>query len=129
MQAKRRQVGDANPRRADAVDRGLKEGELANRSQVVHANQHAALGEVGGPAANGSRADLKLDSNFAGQAIVLPAISDFALAQEDRHSHLELLGKRADALAVLLYRLDMRIGAGRGVADFGCAFGHRVGKP
>jgi hypothetical protein len=56
------------------------------------------------------------------------AISSFALAQEDRHPHLELLGKCADALAILLYGLDVRIRARGGVADFGGTFGDGTGK-
>ena len=57
-----------------------------------------------------------------------PAISGIVLTQEDRHPHLELFGQCADALAVLLYRLDVRIRAARGIADFACAIGDGVCK-
>ena len=86
------------------------------------ANQHAAFGNVGGLAANEAGIRPELGAYFAGQAIVPPTIAGLALAQEYRHPHLELFGKRDDAFAVLLHGFPVAVGAGRGVADFGCAF-------
>ena len=85
------------------------------RMAVAGTNQYAAFGDVRGLAAYDGGAGAEFDGEFARQPIVAAAITRFALAQEDRHPHLELVRQRADVLPVELDRAAIGVGLrGRG---------------
>ena len=103
MQSERRLVGDANARRADAVDGRPPEWRRRRSSCGSSTRTSAPPSEMSAVRPRTARRiDPQFDADFAGQPVVPPAIAGLALAQEYRHPHLELFGKRDDVLAVLL---------------------------
>ena len=124
-----RAIGDASARRADAR-RYPSSTIFSNKGMPRrrYAHQHAAFGKIGGLTADETGRGFQVDADLARQTIVAPAVAGLALAEENRHPHLELFGERNDVAAVLLHRSAVCVRSGGRSADLGGALRHGVGK-